>query len=254
MRRGVDGALAEIAFATQFLTRLPVRAPVWSAERMARSPRWYPLVGAGVGALAALAFLLAEPVFGSGLAAVAAIAVGLRVTGCLHVDGLADACDGLGGGRTRASALAIMRDSRIGTYGVVGIGLVLAAQALALAEMPTIAAALALVGGHAASRASMVVAIATSRYARPAGAGGFTANGPGRGGAALAFTIGAAATLPLAALSPVAALSGLAGLALAHVLIRRSYEARLGGYTGDCLGAVQQTGELGFYLGVAAWL
>ncbi len=254
MMRGTREFVAEIALATQFLTRLPVSAPIWSAARMARSPRWYPLVGAAVGALSAVAFVVVDTLLGPPLAALAAVATALIVTGCLHLDGLADLCDGLGGGRTRDHALAIMRDSRIGTYGVVAIGLVVAAQTLALARTPLEFAAPALVGAHAASRASMVLAMATSRYVRAEGAAGSVAGGAGRGGVALALVLGVAALLPLAAFSPGAALAGVAGLAIAHVLIRRRYEARLGGYTGDCLGAVQQTGELGFYLGVAAWL
>ncbi len=254
MMRGAREIVAEIALAAQFLTRLRVSAPVWSAARMVRSTRWYPLVGAGVGALSAGAFVAVDALLGPPLAALAAVATALVVTGCLHLDGLADLCDGLGGGRTRDHALAIMRDSRIGTYGVVAIGLVVAAQTLALARTPLEYAATALVGAHAASRASLVLALATSRYARAEGSAGSVSGGPGPGGVALALVLGMAALLPLAAASLGAALAGVAGLASAHVLIRRRYEGRLGGYTGDCLGAVQQTGELGFYLGVAAWL
>ena len=222
---------------------------------MAASPRWYPAVGALVGALAGAAYWLAALVFPPGLAALAATAAGLLATGCLHEDGLADACDGLGGGASRERALEIMRDSRLGTYGAVGLGAALAAKVLALAALPGGAVPLVLVAGHAASRASCVLVIASSAYLRPEGTGAAVAGGPGPGGLAVALATGAAAlALPAALLPAVAVGGGALGLAIGYGAMRRWFERRLGGYTGDCLGAVQQASEVGFYLGVLACL
>lgn len=256
MRRFMAGRIAEewtsFLLACQFLTRLPIPAR-WDPARMASAARWFPAVGLIVGALAAAAHGLAALRFPPDLAVLAAVAVAMLVTGCLHEDGFADVCDGLGGGATRERALEIMRDSRLGTYGVAGLSLMLLAKWQSLAGLPSPLVPLGLIAGHAASRASMVVAMAGGTYARSAGAAGRLAGGTGGRGVAVAIGI---AALPVAALlvaAPAAALAGVLGLALAHVLTRLWYGRRLGGYTGDCLGATQQTGELGFYLGLLGW-
>lgn len=246
---------AVLLVATQFLTRLPVPEGAWTPARMAATPRWYPAVGLLVGAIAGLAYWAGSWVFSPSLAALVSTAVGILVTGCFHEDGFADACDGLGGGATRERKLEIMRDSRLGTYGAAGLGLMLAAKVLSLGALPPLAVPPILVAGHAASRASSVLVIATSRYRRSAGTAKPIASGIGSRGLGIAL---ATAALPVAALGlwlPWAAVAGgCTGLALGHLLMRRAFERQLGGYTGDCLGAVQQTSEIGFYLGVLACL
>ncbi|PZQ52250.1 MAG: adenosylcobinamide-GDP ribazoletransferase [Rhodovulum sulfidophilum] len=250
--RGLAREWASFLLACQFLTRLPV--PVrWDAARMAAAPRWYPAAGLVVGALAAGAYLLAALRFSPEISALAALAAAMLVTGCLHEDGFADVCDGLGGGATRARALEIMRDSRLGTYGVAGLALMLLGKWQALAGLPAPLAPLALLAGHAASRASCVLVIATSAYARPAGAAASVAGGVGARGVVVALATAALPISVLAAAAPAGALAGAAGLVLAHLLTRAWYQRRLGGYTGDCLGATQQTGELAFYLGLLGW-
>lgn len=242
---------AILLLAVQFLTRLPVPAQGHTPARLAATPRWFPAVGALIGGLIALAWLAAASVFPPVLAALLATAFGLSLTGCFHEDGFADACDGLGGGATRAKALEIMRDSRLGTYGAAGLGMMLATRVAVLAALPGALVPLALVAGHAASRASAVAVIATSTYVRDHGTGKPVATGLGRGGLAFALACGLA---PLSLLPPLAALGGLAGLLLGHLAMRRAFERKLGGYTGDCLGAVQQTSEVGFTLGLLACL
>jgi adenosylcobinamide-GDP ribazoletransferase len=196
--------------------------------------------------------LAAGTVLPAGPAVLLAIAATSALTGALHEDGLADTFDGVAGG-TRERALAIMRDSRIGVYGALALGLTLALKATALAAMPAGLAAAALVAGHAASRLSCLVVVATSRYARDAGTAGFAAAGVG--GLAVAVATGA---LSLAGVLVLAggggAVAGVAGLVAGHLLARAAFERRLGGYTGDCLGATQQLSEAGLYLGVVAWL
>jgi adenosylcobinamide-GDP ribazoletransferase len=131
---------------------------------------------------------------------------------------------------------------------------VVALKVAALAAMPLALAGAALVAGHAASRLSCVVIVATSRYLRPDGTAAFAAGGPGGRGLVVAGVtagLGIAALLPAGGAGAVAA--GAAGLAVGHLLARGLFERRLGGYTGDCLGATQQLGEVGLYLGVLAW-
>jgi adenosylcobinamide-GDP ribazoletransferase len=240
----------------QFLTRLPVRDPaLWSPERMAAIPRHFPLVGALVGVLMAAVWGLASLVWPPVLAALATVAFGLLLTGAFHEDGFADACDGLGGGATRARALEIMRDSRLGTYGAAGLGLMLSARVAALAALPWALVPAALVAGQALSRASAVAAIATGTYARDHGTAKPVQEGVDAGGrrmvalVSLAVLLGAGVWLPWGALA-----GGLAGLVLGHLAMRRAYMSKLGGYTGDCLGAVQQCSEIGFLLGLLACL
>ena len=156
------------------------------------------------------------------------------------------------GGATPARALEIMRDSRIGTYGLLALGLTLALKATALAAMPAGLAAAALIAAHALSRLSCVLVIATSRYLRPAGTGGFTAAGLGRRSLALATATAALCLLVLP--GPGLALAAVIGLAAGHLIARLSFERRLGGYTGDCLGATQQLTEAAIYLALLAWL
>lgn len=248
------GRLArEMALALQFLTRLPVPVLPPPAD-LAASLRWFPAVGALVGALAALVWWLAAMAFPPVVAALLAVAAGVLATGALHEDGLADTADGLGGA-TRARALEIMRDSRIGTFGVLALGLVLAARVAALAALPPAAIPLLLVAGHAASRAVMVLTLATGRPARADGLASAVGAGPGAGGLAVALATGAAALIALGWVLPWSAVDGgLAGLLLAPLALRLRVERRLGGYTGDTLGAVQQVGEAGLYLGVLACL
>ena len=152
--------------AVQFLTRVPVPAlkdfqPDWTA----RSARWFPLVGALVGLACAGVFVAASPVWSGLTLALLAVATGVLITGAFHEDGLADSCDGLGGGQTRERRLEIMKDSRIGTFGALGLGLVIALKVAALAALPVWTGALALVGVHAAGRAAAVVAMRCLPYA-----------------------------------------------------------------------------------------
>jgi adenosylcobinamide-GDP ribazoletransferase len=241
--------------ALQFLTRLPVRIDHFDPDELAASPRWYPGVGVVVGAMAALTCVGAELVWPPLIAAMLAVAVGVLVTGGLHEDGFADACDGLGGGRTRERALEIMRDSRIGSYGAIGLVLMLGARVAVLAALPSGAVAWALVAGHVGSRASMLWVMQVLPYARKDGAGSAVAGGlDAHGQRVAAVTTGIALLLGLLVLPVHSLILGLGGLVLGHVAMRRRFAARLGGYTGDCLGAVQQCSEIGFYLGLLAFL
>ena len=240
--------------AVQFLTRLPAPA-AFTPARLAAAPRYYPLVGALVGALGGAIYWAAAQALPPLAAAILSTAVTVLATGAFHEDGLADACDGLGGGATRAQALEIMRDSRIGSYGALALILALGLKVSLLAAAPPATGALLLLAGHAASRTSSVLAIATGRYARDHGTAKPVAEGVSAAGLLLALGFGAAAAWPLWLwLGLGVVLAGLSGLALMHLAMRLAYERKLGGYTGDCLGAVQQTSELGFYLGVFAAL
>ena len=232
------------------LTRLPT--PAWAAGDMAAALRYLPAAGAVIGAAGAAVLLVAGTVLPPAPAVLLSIAATCLLTGALHEDGLADTFDGIAGA-TRERALEIMRDSRIGVFGALALGLVLALKATSLAAMPAGVAAAALVAGHSGSRLSSLVVVATSRYARPTGTAGFTS--AGAGGMAFATATGILSLCGLLVLAGFGAASAAtAGLALGHLGARALFERRLGGYTGDCLGATQQLSEAALYLGVAAWL
>lgn len=248
--------LEALLLAVQFLTRWPVRVSgVFSEGRLAATVRYYPLVGVLIGAFAAGVFWLAHLVFPMSLAVVLSTAASLLATGALHEDGFADVCDGLGGSSEREKALAIMRDSRLGTYGAAGLGLMLAAKTLALVALPSHIVPWLLIAAHAASRSSVVLVIATSQYVRDAGTATPVAETLRPSGLVFALATGMVAVCGLGIAGAYSGISvGLIGLAAGHLAMRRAYERRLGGYTGDCLGSVQQTSELGMYLGVVGAL
>lgn len=233
--------------AVQFLTRVPV--PAWVGHgpaQLDQAMRYLPLVGVGVGLVGAAVLLLAGAGLPRPVAALLSVAATLLLTGALHEDGLADTLDGLFGGANREAALRIMRDSRLGTYGAAGLTLALGLKAAALSALP--AAVPVLVAGHAGSRLLVVCVLAGLPYARADGKAAPVAGGIGVTELAVA---GACGVLPMLALGSraVPALLLAAGLAWA---MARWFRRRLGGYTGDGLGAVQQATELTILL-VALW-
>ena len=229
--------------ATAFLTRIPVAAPGCSAGQLGDSAWAFPLVGAGIGAVAAFAFLLAQLVgLGDWPAALLAVLTGIALTGALHEDGLGDAADGLIGGRDRDHALAVMRDSRLGTFGVLAIVASVLLRSAAIAGIgDAVHAGLGLIAAHAASRAVLPVAMRTITPARADGLG-VEAGRPSASVATAAMTIGV--LISLAALGPIRGAIAL-GAAIAAVFASSMLaQRRIGGYTGDVLGAFQQIGEI----------
>ncbi len=239
--------------AAQFLTRIPFGRNPFSPELMSASRRYFPAVGAVVGSLGALTHLAASLVFPPLVAAIAATGITLLATGAFHEDGLADTFDGFGA-RNREAALAVIRDSRVGTFGASALGIALGLKIATLAALPATAAAASLVSAHGLSRLSSLVAAGTSRPVQDEGTGEFLRGPTGAGGIAVATATGAGCLALAAAISIPAACCGLAALIGGHLAMRRLSERRLGGYTGDTLGAVQQGSEVGFHLGMAAWL
>lgn len=241
--------------AVQFLTRLPTpRDLAYSDEASTRAARYYPLVGALVGLIGAVVLLATALVLPQSLAVLLSTGATILATGALHEDGLADCADGLGGGHTRERFLEIMRDSRIGTYGAVAMGLCIATKVVALAAMPVPLACILLITGHGISRMAPVFVIARYSYARAEGAK-FTAPSVSARSHRIAWMT--TLTLCLFLIAVIGALTAgvaFAVAALAAGAMTYLYHRRLTGYTGDCLGATQQMAELGLYLGALACL
>ncbi|HEX5319246.1 MAG TPA: adenosylcobinamide-GDP ribazoletransferase [Stellaceae bacterium] len=239
-RRGV---FADFLLATAVLTRLPVGVAAVGNGAVARACWAFPLVGAGTGFIAGAVFFAAGAIGLGGLpAAVLAVLAGVALTGALHEDGLADTADGLGGGRDREQKLAIMRDSRVGAYGVIALTFSIGLRCAALSAIgDPIHAGLALIAAHAASRGFLAPVMALLDPAREDGLGA-TAGRPGQPTALAAAAIGAA--IAIGCLGPAGGIAALvlagAGAAAIAVLAWR----QIGGYTGDVLGAIQQIGEI----------
>lgn len=242
--------------ALQFFTRLPI--PRWVGFEPAwlhHASRYFPAVGLVVAAIAGAVYAAAALVLPPAVAVLLSTAAGIYVTGAFHEDGFADTCDGMGGGHTRERVLEIMKDSRIGAYGAIGIILMLATKVAALANLPLLAALGALLSAHPLSRLMACSLIWRMEYARAEGKAKPLAQEMRSGEfaiAALTAALPAGAVVALGWLPPAALGVGLGGMLAATLWFARKFQRRLGGYTGDCLGAVQQLAEAVFYLGVLA--
>ena len=242
--------------ALQFFTRLPIPGRVgFHPDWLQHATRYFPAVGVAVGALTAAAHAGAAQLWPPVVAALLSTALGILVTGAFHEDGFADVCDGFGGGATMERTLEIMKDSRIGAFGAIGIGLMLALKVALLASLPAWTAAAGLLAAHPLSRLMSATLIRFMAYARHEGRAKPLATRI----SGVEFGIAALTGLaPLALLAMTGALhwqNALAGLALAGAgaaWMARLFMRRLGGYTGDCLGAAQQVAEALFYLGLLA--
>jgi adenosylcobinamide-GDP ribazoletransferase len=251
--------------AMQFLTRVPVpAASAFQAGWLSASLRFFPLVGGLVGLANVTIWWLSSHWFPRPIAVGLMLAASLLITGAFHEDGFADTCDGLGGGNTRERALAIMKDSRIGAFGALGLMVLVGLKWSALVALPSAAFWLIVVASHVVSRWCSIGLVCTLQYAR--------ADGEGKsrqfdGGLSfpqwlLSGAIGMAAVAipaiwPGMAMSSALATAAAVGFAAAAVtaFVAASYfKHRIGGYTGDCLGAAQQACELMFLLGAVAVL
>jgi adenosylcobinamide-GDP ribazoletransferase len=258
--------------ALQYFTRLPV--PRWVGHSQALlddSVRYFPAVGLVVGAIGAVALLGAARLWSAAVAVLISMIATLLATGAFHEDGLADAVDGLGGGLDRTRALEIMKDSRIGAFGAIALGMALLLKFVTLSSVPSWRAALLLLAGHAVSRLGAVFIMTTMPYARESDD---SRSKPLVQHVSVVSVVIATLT-GIAALTPMgwagvpmrwtdvpmrwqyvpmgwAVVPGLLAVGLVCLAWGLYLRRRLGGYTGDCLGAAQQLGECAFYLACTA--
>lgn len=242
--------------ALQFFTRLPV--PRWvgfEPEWLHHASRYFTAVGIIVGAIVATVYAVASWMLPQVVAVLLSTAAGIYLTGAFHEDGFADTCDGLGGGVNKARVLEIMVDSRIGAYGAIGIGLLLALKVAALANLPSHAVAAVLLAAHPLSRLASVALIWRLEYVKVEGKAKPLAQEISTAELVIAV---AAVVLLLAALLFAEAISwraivaGAMASTITAMWMARKIVQRIGGYTGDCLGAVQQMAEVTFYVAVLA--
>ncbi|CCD40110.1 Cobalamin synthase [Candidatus Paraburkholderia kirkii UZHbot1] len=235
-----------------YFTRVPV--PRWVSferEYLNAAARYFPLVGAMVGGVAALAYLAALRVFPAGVAVLFSMAATLVLTGAFHEDGLADCVDAFGGAYTREDALRIMHDSRIGAFCAIALVVALALKWQTLAALPPQRVAWIMVAAHAASRAFAISYLVTLDYVRAEGKAKPVAQRMSLASFALVLVFG----LPwLFLIDWKLACVTILALIVLRIFIGRYFVKRIGGYTGDCLGLAQQVFEIAIYLIGLAWI
>lgn len=240
--------------ALMFYTRIP--CPKWVTHDetyLNKATRYFTLIGWIVGGITAAGFWGAEKLFPPAIAIILSIIIGIFTTGAFHEDGLADVCDGFGGGWTKEKILTIMKDSRTGAYGVIGATLILLLKFNCLLAIDVQQLPFVLLAAHTISRFCAVCLMANSQYVR---------ENEDAKAKPLAKQITWREFLPAAVfgLAPLlffqdykilySIILPLAGC----IYLRWYFHKWIGGYTGDCLGATQQIAEILFYLNlIAVW-
>lgn len=240
--------LKHFQLALSFYTRLPTPQNL-DFQQLPLATVYLPLVGWLVGGVCAAVFFLAAWLWSTMTAAILALIAGIFMTGAFHEDGFADVCDGFGGGWGKQQILEIMKDSRVGAYGAIGIALLLFLKISVLAAMPGVFVPLLLWAGHSASRLSPLLLMQRYDYARIDGGKGAVAVFKPNAKDLLFASV--CAVLPVLLL-PAGCWLAVIPMLLANRLLGRFFYRQIGGYTGDCLGASQQVAEVVFYLGVSA--
>jgi adenosylcobinamide-GDP ribazoletransferase len=235
----------EIVVAFQFLTRIPMPSIAFEADSLSRATKFFPLVGLVVGSGAVLLqklllFRMSRP-----LVSLIVLIYLVLITGCLHEDGLADTADGFGGGRTKDQILAILKDSRIGSYGATALVLSLLARYLLLMSLPLEHFAAYVISSHVLCRWS---SLPLSYFLPPA----LERDGQGARIAKLtslaSLTFGSVFSFAVVAFAlRWSALALMLAAILTVALSGWLYARRIGGVTGDCFGATNQVAEIAVY-------
>ncbi|MEM9465572.1 MAG: adenosylcobinamide-GDP ribazoletransferase [Actinomycetota bacterium] len=228
-----------IRHAWAFLTRLPGGAHPADDRALGLSVPWFPAVGAVIGLLIGLVWVGLSEIVSPLTAATLAVLVGVAITGAFHEDGLADTADSLGG-YTTERRLEIMKDSRVGTFGVLALVFSVLIRVIALASLEPVEGLVALVMAHAVGRSIATLVMVTTPAAASTGLGqSYTAHLPTPAVVAIGVIVAGCSVVGGPA-GVVGYLVALTGAALLVLLARRAY----GGTTGDVLGAVEQVGEM----------
>lgn len=234
--------------ALRFFTRLPVPGHLGSDSlSLARAIRYFPAVGLIIGLVAGLTFAVTSFFWPKTLAILASMASAIYVTGAIHEDGWSDMVDGFGGGWDKERILAIMRDSCIGSFGAVALIMMLLTRFFALIEIDLLLVPFALLAGHSISRFCATCVLKKLDYVRPEGKAKPFNNDLSFEDMAVAA---GCAIAPIIFLPFQQVLPGIVLAAAATFWCTRLFKRRIGGYTGDCLGAVQQITEVAFYCGM----
>lgn len=237
----ISGFLLAITFFSRISLPDRLGRHIGHDSSLIQAAAMFPVAGMVIGLIPALVWLVSLQWLPALLSACLAVLAGVVLTGALHEDGLADCADGLWGSADRTRALEIMRDSRAGSYGALALVASFVLRVTALSALSAATGFWALIVAHAVSRSAITLAMRFSRYARPQGLGKLADGRLPDATFYAGLTIATAAAFLFGGLPGIAAT--VCGLLTAWFLL--SYlERRLGGYTGDGLGAMQQIAEI----------
>lgn len=229
-----------------FYSRIPADKIDYSEENLTKAFRYFPLVGIIVGAVGGGLFWLFRWIVPIPVALVIAMVGMVLLTGALHEDGLSDFFDGFGGGRDRERILSIMKESTIGAYGVIALILLFLLKFVLLLSIDPSHIVMALIAAHASSRMMPIFLVNSSHYART---GNSKAMHTRRKTDTQTFLIALAfGLIPLVFMPWQIILVTIPVYAMIVILLKKYTERKIGGFTGDVLGALQQFSELAFYL------
>ena len=246
--------------ALMFFTRIP--CPKWvgySDKNLEKSTKYFPLIGVIVSVIAIVVFFISQLFLPISISVLLSMLSGILTTGAFHEDGLADVCDGFGGGWSKDKILEIMKDSRIGTYGVVGLVFVLLSKymlSVELSEMSIYYFCSVILLGHTLSRLNATTMILAFGYARDDASSKTKplAKKLTFPNYMVAFIFGVTPLIVFSILWSYYIIFVLFPLVLIMVYLGRYFKKWIGGFTGDCLGTVQQVSEIIVYVYmVALW-
>jgi adenosylcobinamide-GDP ribazoletransferase len=249
-----------LAAAFTFMTRVPL-GPLASHDPndLPASAAYFPVVGLAVASAGGVVYAAADQVWSAPVAILLSMCATVLMTGAFHEDALADAFDGFGGGWSRDQVLAIMKDSRVGSYALAGVTLVLALKFAALDSLASPGASIgvvrALIAAHVLGRWSSLLLIRRYPYVRPAADGERPSAGRPFVAGVTRPRLVAATVLAVVMLNLVAGWQSIVPLIVAVVVTAMAgwyFDRRVGGITGDALGAANQIVELCVYLTFAA--
>jgi adenosylcobinamide-GDP ribazoletransferase len=251
--------------AVQFFTRIPVTGSLarwvgFEPSWISRATRFFPLVGLLVAVCMSLFFWLALQITVHGVALALTLAFGILLTGAFHEDGFADFCDGFGGGQNPEKIVEIMRDSRVGAYGAIAVAILMLIKYAGLWGKPLLSVVVALCFAHVVSRAAAVIIMTVLPYVEST-LGNKTNDQIKPVAQDLQW---ADQLMPLSTVLVVSFICGHYGLTLRQLLLSlvmvgvavlwmySTLKRRLGGYTGDTLGATQQVCEVSCLVALAS--
>ncbi|WP_405205963.1 adenosylcobinamide-GDP ribazoletransferase [Aquimarina sp. LLG6339-5] len=238
--------------ALMFFTRIP--CPKWvnhDPEYLRKSSKYFPLVGILIGGIGASIFYGFSLLFSLEISLLLSMFSTIYATGAFHEDGFADVCDGFGGGWTKEKILLIMKDSRLGTYGTIGILLLLAIKFSALREIAPVYIPLVMISGHSLSRFIATTLIFTHPYVRDTQDSKAKPAAKSMSSSMLIISAFFGIVPLVFFLNPLVFLT-LIPMYLSKMFLATKFKKWIGGQTGDCAGAVQQLSEVVFYLSILA--
>ncbi|WP_010180789.1 adenosylcobinamide-GDP ribazoletransferase [Aquimarina agarilytica] len=240
--------------ALMFFTRIP--CPKWvnhDPTYLQKSSKYFPLVGSIVGGIGAFFFYVAQLIFSIEISLLISMASTIFITAGFHEDGFADVCDGFGGGWTKEKILMIMKDSRLGTYGVIGLILLLGIKFTALREMNSTQISIAIISAHALSRFMATTLLFTHSYVQDIEKSKIKPSAQSMTITQLSIA-GIFGILPLLLFQNVWVFLIVIPAYISKMYLGQKFTKWIGGQTGDCAGAVQQLSEVVIYLSlVALW-